>query len=108
VIVKKRQRRIRTDVAVLFVGDEAENQALLLGEPEMFFTARGYDGLPLVMVRLAKVAVERLEELVSRVRSSLQLSACQVDASQGGGGANIGHICDDDNAARRRLECREL
>jgi hypothetical protein len=27
-------RLIRTDVAVLFVGDEAEKQALLLGEPE--------------------------------------------------------------------------
>ena len=26
-------RLIRTDVAVLFVGDEAEKQALLLGEP---------------------------------------------------------------------------
>ena len=26
-------RRIRTDVAVLYVGDEAEKQALLLGEP---------------------------------------------------------------------------
>jgi hypothetical protein len=31
-------RRIRTDIAVLFVGDEAEKQALLLGEPEVFFT----------------------------------------------------------------------
>jgi hypothetical protein len=27
-------RLIRTDIAVLFVGDEAEKQALLLGEPE--------------------------------------------------------------------------
>ena len=26
-------RRIRTDIAVLYVGDEAEKQALLLGEP---------------------------------------------------------------------------
>ena len=33
-------RRIRTDIAVLFVGDEAEKQALLLGEPEVFFTPR--------------------------------------------------------------------
>lgn len=57
-------RVIRTDVAVLFVGDEAEKQALLLGEPEIFFTTPGYDGLPLVMLRLAKVSVERLRELV--------------------------------------------
>jgi hypothetical protein len=60
------QRRvIRTDIAVLYVGDEAEKQALLLGEPEVFFTAPGYDGWPLVMLRLAQVDVERLTELVT-------------------------------------------
>jgi hypothetical protein len=60
------QRRvIRTDIAVLFVGDEAEKQALLLGEPEVFFTAPGYDGWPLVMLRLAAVDLERLTELVT-------------------------------------------
>ena len=58
-------RVIRTDIAVLFVGDEAEKQALLLGEPEVFFTARGYDGWPLVMLRLAQVDIERLTELVT-------------------------------------------
>jgi len=59
------QRRvIRTDVAVLFVGDEAEKQALLKGEPETFFTASGYDGWPLVMVRLEEVDLDRLEELI--------------------------------------------
>ncbi len=58
------RRRIRTDVAVLFVGDEAEKQALLLGEPELFFTAPGYDGWPLVMLRLDAVDHDRLTELV--------------------------------------------
>jgi hypothetical protein len=58
-------RLIRTDIAVLFVGDEAEKQALLLGEPEVFFTTRSYDGWPLVMLRLAAVDVERLRELVT-------------------------------------------
>ena len=58
-------RRIRTDIAVLFVGDEAEKQALLLGEPDLFFTTPGYDGLPLVMLRLTEVDVERLTELVT-------------------------------------------
>ena len=57
-------RRIRDDVAVLFVGDEAEKQALLLGEPDVFFTAPGYGGLPLVMLRLGAVDVARLGELV--------------------------------------------
>jgi hypothetical protein len=57
-------RVIRTDIAVLYVGDEAEKQALLLGEPAIFFTAPGYDGWPLVMLRLAEVDVTRLTELV--------------------------------------------
>jgi len=57
-------RVIRTDIAVLYVGDEAEKQALLLGEPEVFFTTPAYDGIPLVMLRLVQVDVERLRELV--------------------------------------------
>jgi hypothetical protein len=59
------RRRIRTDIAVLFVGDEAEKQALLLGEPDLFFTTPAYDGWPLVMLRLAEVSAERLRELVT-------------------------------------------
>jgi hypothetical protein len=69
-------RRIRTDVAVLYVGDEAEKQALLLGEPDLFFTTPGYDGLPLVMLWLAKVDVARLTELVTdawRMRAPAEL-----------------------------------
>src|ERR1700759_1385548 len=58
-------RVIRPDIAVLYVGDEGEKQALLLGEPDLFFTTPGYDGLPLVMLRLAEVSVERLTELVT-------------------------------------------
>jgi hypothetical protein len=60
-----RPRVIRTDIAVLFAGDEAEKQALLLGEPDLFFTVPGYDGLPLVMLRLPEVKVDRLTELVT-------------------------------------------
>ncbi|SDJ10069.1 hypothetical protein SAMN05444157_1736 [Frankineae bacterium MT45] len=69
------RRTIRTDIAVLYVGDEAEKQALLLGEPEVFFTTRGYDGWPLVMLRLEKVNSRRLKELVTdawRMRSADQ------------------------------------
>ncbi|MBV9098588.1 MAG: MmcQ/YjbR family DNA-binding protein [Frankiaceae bacterium] len=65
-------RVIRTDIAVLYVGDEAEKQALLKGEPDTFFTADGYGGWPLVMVRLARVDVVRLTELITdawRMRS---------------------------------------
>jgi hypothetical protein len=70
-------RVIRTDIAVLYVGDEAEKQALLLGEPNLFFTTTSYDGLPLVMVRLAEIDGERLEELVTdawRMRSPASLT----------------------------------
>ena len=73
-----RPRVIRTDVAVLYVGDEAEKQALLLGEPELFFTTPAYDGLPLVMLRLARVGVDRLRELVLdawRMRAPESLAA---------------------------------
>ena len=73
------QRRvIRTDIAVLFVGDEAEKQALLLGEPARFFTTPGYDGWPLVMLRLAGVDVGRLSELITdawRMRAPRELAA---------------------------------
>ena len=58
-------RVIRSDIAVLYVGDEAEKQALLLGEPDLFFTTPGYDGWPLVMLRLAAVDAGRLAELVT-------------------------------------------
>jgi len=71
-----RPRVIRTDVAVLFVGDEEEKQALLLGEPERFFTAPGYENAPLVMLRLAEVGVDRLGELVTdawRMRAPAEL-----------------------------------
>ena len=70
-------RVLRTDIAVLFVGDEAEKQALLLGEPAVFFTTAGYDGLPLVMLRLAQVSVDRLKELVTdawRMRAPEQIA----------------------------------
>jgi hypothetical protein len=68
-----RPRTIRTDIAVLFVGDEEEKQALLLGEPEVFFTARGYEDVPLVLVRLTMVDRRRLQELITdawQMRSS--------------------------------------
>ena len=81
-----RPRRIRTDIAVLFVGDEAEKQALLLGEPEIFFTTPGYDGWPLVMLRLAEVDAERLAELVTdawRMRAPEALTG-EFDEAEGG------------------------
>ncbi len=72
-----RPRVIRADIAVLYVGDESEKQALLLGEPDLFFTTASYDGLPLVMVLLDKVKVPRLRELITdawRMRAPSELA----------------------------------
>jgi hypothetical protein len=85
-------RLIRTDIAVLFVGDEAEKQALLLGEPGVFFTTPGYDGWPLVMLRLAEVDAGRLAELITdawrmRVPGAL---AGDLDEAAGRPGAELG------------------
>jgi hypothetical protein len=93
-----RPRVIRTDIAVLFVGDQAEKQALLLGEPDLFFTTAGYDGLPLVMLRLPAVSVDRLAELVvdawrMRAPESLALSL------PADGGHRTGHDEDDHDQA---------
>jgi hypothetical protein len=85
-------RRISTDIAVLYVGDEAEKQALLLGEPGVFFTTAGYDGWPLVMLRLAEVDAGRLAELITdawRMRAPAAL-ARELDEAAGIPGAEPG------------------
>ena len=63
--VDGKPRVIRTDIAVLFVGVEAEKQALLLGEPDLFFTTPAYDGWAVVMLRLDVVTARRLRELIT-------------------------------------------
>jgi hypothetical protein len=85
-------RRIRTDIAVLFVGDEAEKQALLRGEPTIFFSAPGYDGWPLVLLRLAEVDARRLAELVTdawRMRAPVELADQFGEAGLLGEGARL-------------------
>jgi hypothetical protein len=70
-------RVLRVDIAVLYVGDEAEKQALLQGEPRLFFTSAGYEGWPLVMLRLAEVDADRLAELIFdawRMRAPAELA----------------------------------
>ena len=85
-----RPRLIRTDIAVLYVGDEAEKQALLLGEPEVFFTTPSYDGLPLVMLRLAQVNVDRLRELVTDAWRMRAPDALAGDLDDGADSSNPG------------------
>jgi hypothetical protein len=78
-------RLLRTDIAVLYVGDEAEKQALLLGEPGIFFTTPAYDGWPLVMLRLAEVDTGRLAELVTDAWRMRAPAALAVDPDQADG-----------------------
>jgi hypothetical protein len=77
---------IRTDIAVLYVGEEGEKQALLLGEPDIFFMVPEWDRHPVVLVRLTEIDETRLVELVTdawRMRAPAEL-ADQVppDANQ--------------------------
>jgi hypothetical protein len=67
-------RAIRLDIAVLYVGDEAEKQALVLGEPELFIDP-SWDGWPYVLLCLDKVKVDRLRELMT--------DACHMRAPTG-------------------------
>ena len=59
-----KSRVLRTDIAVLFVGDEGEKQALLKGEPALFDDP-GWEGWPLVLLRLEKCSKKRLKELIT-------------------------------------------
>ena len=95
-------RVIRTDIAVLYVGDEAEKQALLLGEPEVFFSTPAYDWLALVMLRLAQVDVARLRELVTdawRMRAPDPLVR-DLDGGADPTNADLRHPVDDHAAER--------
>ena len=58
--------RLRTgpDALVIRVLDLGDREALLQGQPEVFFTTPHYDGYPYVLVQLEKVDPGQLEELV--------------------------------------------
>jgi hypothetical protein len=58
--------RLRTnpDALVLRVADMGEREALLQGQPDVFFTTPHYDGYPYVLVRLDRVDPVELSELL--------------------------------------------
>jgi hypothetical protein len=58
--------RLRTnpDALVLRVTDVGEREALLQGQPDVFFTTPHYDGYPYVLVRLEAVDAVELGELI--------------------------------------------
>jgi hypothetical protein len=72
--------RLRTDPDALVVRviDVADAEALLLGQPDVFFSTPHYDGYPYVLVRLDVIAPEELAELLEdawRLRAPKRLLA---------------------------------
>ena len=63
---KKGMCRMRTNPAalVLRVTDLGEREALLQGDPDVFFSTPHYDGYPYVLVRLKAVDPVELRELL--------------------------------------------
>jgi len=58
--------RLRTspDALVVRVSDMGEREALLQGQPDVFFTTPHYDGYPYVLVRLEAIDPVELGELL--------------------------------------------
>jgi hypothetical protein len=54
----------RADVLAVRVIDQADQEALLASDTEVFFTEPHYHGFPAVLVRLPNVSLGQLEELI--------------------------------------------
>jgi len=72
--------RLRTDPDALVVRvlDLGDREALLRGQPKVFFTTPHYDGHPYVLVRLNKVSRRQLGELLEdawRIRAPKRMVA---------------------------------
>lgn len=111
--VAGRPRATRTDIAVVCVGDEAEKQALLLGEPDLFLTTPAYDGVPLVVLRLDDVGAERLTELITdawRMRAPAELAAddLDLDADCDPPGSHSAGLCGTQGDSWRDLGGRQV
>jgi hypothetical protein len=64
------------------VADEEAKQALLSGEPEIYFTTSHFDGYPAVLVRLERIRRQELAELLTEawlVRAPKRLAADFLD-----------------------------
>lgn len=60
----KKARVARYDMFVIRVADADDKEALLAGEPDVFFTTDHYDGYATVIVRLDAIDQDRLSEIV--------------------------------------------
>ena len=60
-------------------------EALLAGDPDVFFTTPHFDGYPAVLVRLERIAVDELDELIVEAwlaRAPKRLARAYLDASR--------------------------
>ena len=60
----KKNRVINDRVLAIRVDGEAEKQSLIAADPDKFFTEPHYNGFPAILVRLAAIEVDELEELL--------------------------------------------
>ena len=56
--------RTKPDALVFKVADLDDKEALLRGEPEIYFTTPHYDGSPHVLVRLERIGDDDLADLI--------------------------------------------
>ncbi len=61
----KKARVPRKDIFVVLVADQDDKQALVEGEPDVFFTTPHYDGYAMLMVRLAEIDEALLTEVLT-------------------------------------------
>ena len=61
----KKPRVPNPDVIAIRVADESEKEMLLASDKEKFFTEPHYNGYPAVLVRLAAIDEDELEELIT-------------------------------------------
>ena len=82
----KKARVPNPDVLAIRVANEAEKQLLLESDGEKFFTEPHYNGFPAVLVRLAAVGTDELEELLVDGWRSQAPRALVADFERGRGG----------------------
>jgi hypothetical protein len=61
----KKTRVARLDVLAIRVANEGEKQSLIAAEPDVFFTEPHYNGFPAILVRLEKVSIDELTEILT-------------------------------------------
>jgi hypothetical protein len=61
----KKARVPNPKVVAVRVADEGEKEALIASDPEKFFTEPHYNGYPAVLIRLSKIRVGELRELLT-------------------------------------------